>query len=127
MLALGHNLPVFLALAIASKLASQPALREYPLSALPNFLHSLHSIDSSRNKIPVVLDGNVPLLGELGEQERRVDNHLLAACGTVGLGPFELARLALHLKVLVTFRAAESELPRIIADKSDTFGRVDWP
>lgn len=113
-LALGHHLAVFLALAVASQLACQTALGELVLSALADLLDSLHSLDGSVDEVAVVLDGGVSLLGELRQDERRVDNHFLATSGTVSLGPLELARLALHLEVLMAFRAAESKLTGVV-------------
>ncbi len=44
----------------------------------------------------------------------------------MGLGPFEFARLSLHLEVLVAFRAAEAEEFGVIAHKGDAFRGVDW-
>ena len=43
----------------------------------------------------------------------------------MGLGPFEFARLPLHLEVLVAFRAAEAEGARVVADEGDALGWVD--
>jgi hypothetical protein len=43
----------------------------------------------------------------------------------VCLSPFEFAGLALHLEVLVAFRAAEAEDFGIVADERDTLRRVD--
>jgi len=43
----------------------------------------------------------------------------------VRLCPFELARLALHLEVLVAFRAAEAEATGVVADEGYAFGGVD--
>lgn len=113
-LALGHHLAVFLALAVPSQLSCQAALGELLLSALADLLDSLHSLDGSVDEVAVVLDRGVSLLGELRQDERRVDNHFLAASGTVSLGPLELARLALHLEILMAFRAAESKLTRVV-------------
>lgn len=112
--ALGHHLAVFLALAVPSQLACQAALRELLFSALADLLDSFHSLDGSVDEVAVVLDGGVSLLGELRQDKRRVDNHFLAASGTVSLGPLELARLALHLEILMAFRAAESKLTRVV-------------
>lgn len=113
-LALGHHLAVFLALAVASQFACQTSLGELVLSALADLLDSLHSLDGSVDEVAVVLDGSVSLLGKLRQDKRRVDNHFLAASGTVSLGPLELARLALHLKVLMAFRTAESKLTGVV-------------
>ena len=43
----------------------------------------------------------------------------------MGLGPLELAGLALHLEVLVALGAAEAEGARIVAHEGDAFGWVD--
>ena len=43
----------------------------------------------------------------------------------MGLGPFQFARLPLHLEVLVAFGAAEAEGARVVAHEGDAFGRVD--
>lgn len=45
----------------------------------------------------------------------------------MSLGPLQLARLALHLKVLVTFRAAEAEYTGIVANEGDALGRIYRP
>lgn len=44
----------------------------------------------------------------------------------MGLSPFQLAGLALHLEVLVAFGAAEAESARVIADECYALGGVDW-
>lgn len=100
-LARGHHLAVLLALAVPRKLARQPTLGEDPLSALPDLLHSLHGLDGSGHQVSVVLDGDVALLGELGQDEGGVDDHLLALGGTTDLGPLHTSRLSLSLEVLV--------------------------
>lgn len=123
MLALGDNLAVLHALAVASQLARQPALGEHPLAALPDLLHSLHGLDGGGHEVAVVLDGDVALLGELGQHERRVDDHLLAPGGAVALGPLQLAGLTLHLEVLVALGPTESELAGVIADECDALPR----
>lgn len=41
------------------------------------------------------------------------------------LGPFQLARLALHLEVLVAFGAAEAEGAGVVANEGYAFGGVD--
>lgn len=43
----------------------------------------------------------------------------------MSLGPLELARLALHLKVLMAFRTAEAEGTSVIANEGNAFGGVD--
>lgn len=122
-LALGDDLAVGLALAVASQLAGQTTLGEDPLAALTDLFDTLHGMDGGGDQVAVVLDGDVALLGELGEHERRVDDHLLATGGTVTLGPLQLTGLTLHLEVLVTFGPAEPKLPGIVADKCDAFPR----
>lgn len=122
-LALGDDLAVGLALAVASQLAGQTALGEDALAALTDLLDALHGGDGGGNQVAVVLDGDVALLGELGEHQGRVDDHLLAAGGTVALGPLQLAGLTLHLEVLVALGPTESELAGVIADECDTLPR----
>jgi hypothetical protein len=58
------------------------------------------------------------------ELESAVDGHFLAVRATEGLGPAELARVALHLEVGVAFAAAEAELLGVVAHKGDAFGGV---
>lgn len=122
-LALGNNLAVLLALAVAGNLAGEAALGENTLAALSNFLHSLHGLDGGGDQVAVVLDGDVALLGELRKDEGRVDDHFLATSGTVALRPLQLAWLALHLEVLVALGPTESELSGVIADECDSLAR----
>lgn len=117
--ALGDNLAVGLALAVASQLASQTAPGEDTLAALADLLDALHGVDGGGDQVAVVLDGDVALLGELGQNQRRVHDHFLAAGGAVTLGPLQLAGLTLHLEVLVTLGTAETELSGIIANECD--------
>lgn len=44
----------------------------------------------------------------------------------MGLGPFQLAGLSLHLEVLMTLRAAEAECTGVIAHKCYAFARIAW-
>lgn len=118
-LARSDDLAVRLALAVAGQLAGQTAFGEDTLAALADLLDALHGVDGGGDQVAVVLDGDVALLGELRQHQRRVDDHLLAACGAVALGPFQLARLTLHLEVLVALAAAETELSGVIADECD--------
>lgn len=122
-LALGDDLAVGLALAVAGQLAGQTALGEHTLAALTDLLHTLHGCDGGGNQVAVVLDGDIALLGELGQHQGRVDDHLLATGGTVTLGPLQFAGLALHLEVLVTLGPTESELAGVIADECDALPR----
>ena len=100
-LARGNHLAVCLALAVAGQLSSQTTLGEDTLAALSDLLHTLHGLDGGGDQVAVVLDGDVALLGELGQDEGGVDDHLLATGGTVALSPLQLAGLTLHLEVLV--------------------------
>lgn len=69
-LALVDDLAVGLALALAGQLAGQTALGEDTLAAGSDLLDSLHGGESGGHEVAVVLDGDVSLLGELGQDER---------------------------------------------------------
>lgn len=122
-LALVDDLAVCLALALAGEFAGQAAFREHTLAAGSDLLHSLHGSEGSSHKVAVVLDGDVSLLGELGQDKRRIHDHLLSAGGTVSLGPLKLAGLTLHLEVLVALGPTEAELSGIVADECDALTR----
>ncbi len=51
------------------------------------------------------------------------NSHFLSSCLTEGLGPTNLTRVSLHLEVLVTLGATETELLAIVTDKG---GSVTW-
>ena len=122
-LALVDDLAVRLALALAGGFSGQAAFREYTLAAGSDLLDSLHGSDGSSHEIAVVLDGDVSLLGELGQNKRRIHDHFLSAGGTVSLGPLKLAGLTLHLEVLVALGPPETKLSGIVADECDSLTR----
>lgn len=68
------------------------------------------------DQVAVVPHGDVAALGEL---QGRVDRHLLAGGLAERLCPRQLARVALHLEVLVAFRAAEAELLGVVSNECD--------
>mmetsp|Transcript_43382 Transcript_43382/g.131975 ORF Transcript_43382/g.131975 Transcript_43382/m.131975 type:complete len:288 (-) Transcript_43382:144-1007(-) len=84
---------------------------------LPPFLDPLDRLHG-QYRLPhegaVVLDGAVPSLLEF---ERRVHRHLLPPGLAVRLRPGDLPRIALLVEGTVAFRAAESELLRVIPDE----------
>jgi len=52
------------------------------------------------------------------------DGHFLAGSLAEGLGPANLTRVPLHLKVLVTLAPAETELLSVVAHKGSPVARV---
>lgn len=103
MLSLGNSSAILCPLLFAGKLAGQATLREDTFSALSDLFDTLHGLEGRLDEVAVVLDGDIASLGELAEQEGRIDDHLLSVKSTVSLGPLELAWLSLHLEVLVAF------------------------
>lgn len=102
---------------LAGALAGHAALVEDALAALADLRDALHGLDRLLEELAVVADGHVAAGGEL---QGAVDHHLLAGVLAVGLGPLELAGVALHLEVLVALGSAEAErlactLPRWLA------------
>ncbi|CAH0367709.1 unnamed protein product, partial [Pelagomonas calceolata] len=81
-----------------------------------------HGAQRRADEVPVVLHGPVPPLLEL---EGRVHGHLLAAHLAEGLGPADFPRVALQIKVLVAFRAAEVEHFGVVARERDAVAGVD--
>jgi hypothetical protein len=68
------------------------------LASVLDFLDTLHTENGIDHKVPIVLDRRVSSLFEL---KRFVNCHILPMCKSVGLGPLHLARITLHLEVLV--------------------------
>lgn len=48
-------------------------------------------------------------------------------CSSECLGPAQLARIPLHLEVLVTFRLTKAKHLGVVADECDAFAWVAWP
>lgn len=124
MLSFGHNSSVLGTSLVPSELSSKSPLREDLLASLSDLLHAFHGLERSSHEVSVVLDGDVALLGELRDEQRRIDNHLLSVKRAMRLGPLQLARLALHLEVLMAFRATKSEIAGVIADETNSLGWV---
>jgi hypothetical protein len=59
--------------------------------------------------------------------EGGIDGHFLAGSLAEGLCPLQLARVALHLEVLVALAPTEPENSGIVADKSYAFAWVGGP
>ena len=78
----------------------EPEVVESLLSVLLDLRNSLHSSDSSRHDVSIILLGSVTSSLEL---HRRVGRHLLAMTLTVSLGPSDLTRVTFQLEVTVTF------------------------
>lgn len=97
---------------------------ELALTSSPYLANTAHCIERLRHEITVVAYRNVASLCEL---KCAVDKHLLAMRSSECLCPAKLTWITLHLEVLVTFRLAESEYLRIVADEGDAFGRVAGP
>lgn len=106
--------------ALATFSLVHPGFVECLLPSRLDLLNAGHGINGSLHELTIVSDGNVATLLEF---EGRVVCHFLAACLTEGLGPADLAWIALHLEVFMAFGFAEAKAFGIVADKHDA---VAW-
>lgn len=90
-------------------------------SAMSDLINSPNSLQCLLSKVSVVSFWPVSLPLKL---KRSILCHILSMQSSVGLGPFHLARIPLHLKVLVTLGSTESKYLCIIAHKLDPMTRV---
>lgn len=84
------------------------------LSDLADAARNRHSLNRLDIQLTIVTLGDVALLLQL---ESLVDNHLLTASSSIGLGPSCLSRVVLSLEMSVAFGSAKSEDLRVITDK----------
>lgn len=100
---------------LALAVAGHAALVEVALAAGADLDDLVHGLQGLGGELAVVADGDV---AAGGEQQSRVDDHLLARRLAEGLGPLELTRVALHL---------ELERKEILAYRSLLFLKVVPP
>jgi hypothetical protein len=109
-LVLLDELAVLLALALL--VAAHARLVEGALPARPDLGDARHGLEGRLDEVAVVPHGDV---AALRKGQGAVDGHLLAVRAAERLGPGQLARVALHLEVLVAFGFAEPEGLCIVA------------
>eukprot|EP00211_Chloroparvula_japonica_P014951 CAMPEP_0119120430 /NCGR_PEP_ID=MMETSP1310-20130426/1473_1 /TAXON_ID=464262 /ORGANISM="Genus nov. species nov., Strain RCC2339" /LENGTH=262 /DNA_ID=CAMNT_0007109907 /DNA_START=180 /DNA_END=963 /DNA_ORIENTATION=+ len=105
------------------RLPRPQAALDVPLLPLaPDLCDALHGLDGLLHRLPVVPLRAVAAALHL---EGGVVGEILAARRAVGLGPLHLARVALHLEVVVALGPAELEHLVVVAHEHDAPPGVD--
>ena len=123
---------IWTSFALASRLRIKWASRfclisEIRFTAFTVFCISSRSYLTGLISVYKVSNCNILHISAFLKLQRGIASELLAICLAIGLGPADLARIALLLEGFVTFGAAESKLFTVVSHKHNAMAGVDGP